>query len=226
MRLLAVLFMALALAACASSKGFDRGALRSKMVEQKAVTEEDIQRTLSLKPQLPQPYRLAVYFMPAKSYWRAPFAWTREDKEKIVQAASGISGVADVVLVNDTFASSADIKAVRLAAARAGADAVLVVDGVASIDRYNNPLGMTYIALVTPLFVPGTVMDGLFLANASMWDVRNQYLYLSIEAEGQARKVAPPYFLEEGHVVANAKARGLDELARDLGTRLQRMSVR
>jgi len=116
-----------------------------------------------------------------------------------------------------------DRKAIRLAAARTGAHAVFVVSGAADIDRYNNALGPAYILLVTAFFVPGTVVDGLFMVHAAMWDVGNQFLYLGAEAEGAASKTAPAFFIAEKQVVKDAKRAALDSLATDVSGRLDRM---
>lgn len=114
--------------------------------------------------------------------------------------------ISDIFVLSDSILEGTDNKAIRLAAARVGADAVLIVNGVSSIDRYNNALGGTYFLIITPFFVPGTVADGLVMINAAMWDVRNQYLYLSAEAEGTAKQTRPAFFIEESHVINEARS--------------------
>ena len=112
-----------------------------------------------------------------------------------------------------------------MAAARAGADAILIVNGVSDLDRYNNPLGFTYFLLITPFFVPGTEANGLFMVSASMWDVRNQYLYLSSEAEGSAKETRPAFFIEESRVIKTAKTDALSALLKELSGRLGNMGA-
>ena len=119
-----------------------------------------------------------------------------------------------------------DNKAIRLAAARAGADAVLIINGVSDIDKYNNPMGASYFLLVTPFFVPGTEADALFMMNASMWDVRNQYLYLSVEAESSASETRPAFFIEESRVIKAAKSTAVSALAKELSARLNSMAIK
>ncbi len=225
MRNVYVAVLALVLAACSTSHGFDRGALRSQGAEQKVVTEEDIAKAFALKPQLPVPFRLAVYFSPRSYGWR----WRGEDKDRLLQMGAELKSkkiISDIVIVDDYVIEGEGRKAVRLAAARAGADAVLIVNGVSDTDRYNNPLAATYALLITPLFVPGTVLDGLFIANASLWDVRNQYLYLSSEAEATASETRPAFFIEETHVIQEAKAEAVAALAKRLGGQLSGMAAK
>jgi hypothetical protein len=132
--------------------------------------------------------------------------------------------LATLCVIGDSLTEGKDNKAIRLAAARAGADAVLVVGGVSDVDRYNNPLGATYVLLVTPLFVPGTVADGLFMVSASLWDVRNQYLYLSIEAEGTSSQTLPAFFVNEQQLVKDAKSDAMKALHKELAARLGKLS--
>jgi hypothetical protein len=225
--------IACCLSACATSRGFDRGALRSDLAGPAVVTDQDIQKALDAKAQLPHPFKLGVYFASPPSgtyrYGTWGWDWTGEDKDRLLQALTPIKaggGVSGLSVIPADLIEGKDSKAVRLAAARAGVDAVLVVRGTAATDRYNNGLGATYALLVTPFFVPGTVVDGLFMVSASMWDVRNEYLYLSVEAEGGAKQTAPAIFINEEHVVRDARGNALAALGKDLAPRLQRMARR
>ena len=231
MRRALIILLALAVTACASSRGFDRGALRGEITDQKVVTEEDIKKALELKPQLPAPFKLAVYFVPPKSDWRrgSSWNWLGEDKNKLLEVTSELKNknvVSDIFIINDAILEGNDNKAIRLAAARAGADAVLIINGVSDVDRYNNALGFSYFLLITPFFVPGTEADGLFMVNASMWDVRNQYLYLSSEAEGVATETRPAFFVEEPRVIKIAKTGAITALSKELAARLASMATK
>ena len=226
------LVFALMIAACATSRGFDQGALRAEATAQGEVSEEEIARALALKPQLPKRFRLAVYFAPQRveryRYVSASqtWVWTGEDKDEILKMAGPLKEkgiVEDMYVVPDSVLEGSDRRAIRLGAARSGADAVLIVGGASDIDRYNNKLGYSYVLLVTPLFVPGTVADGIFMAHASMWDVRNDYLYLSGEAEGTASQTAPPILIEEGHLIRQAKVDAVKELQKQVSARLLRL---
>jgi hypothetical protein len=55
----------LALTTACSSTGFNRTEMRETVNEQATrVTDTDIEKTIALKPQLPKPFRVAVYFSP------------------------------------------------------------------------------------------------------------------------------------------------------------------
>lgn len=229
-RYLAV-FLVLLMTACASSRGFDRGALRALTMDQKVVTEEDIGKALELKPQLPAPFKLAVYFARPKT--DLPFGvqwnWTGEDKDSIMQMKPELIKrglISDMFVLPESILESSGIRAVRLAAARAGADAVLVINGVSSVDRYNNALGRSYMLIVTPFFISGTVLDGLVMANAVMWDVRNQYLYLAVEAEASSQQTFPAVFTDEKRVINEARTGAVAGLKKELATRFETVSLK
>jgi hypothetical protein len=217
--------------ACASRHGFDREALRGQILNQKQVTEEDIQRGLELRPQPPFPFRLAIYFTSSSTSRRygSTWSWLDEDKDKFLVIVAELKSkkiVSDFFVISDHIVEGSDTKAIRLAAARAGADAVLIVNGAGEIDRYNNALGYTYILLFTTLFIPGTQADGLFLANASLWDVRNQYLYLSVEGEGTAKEIKPVLFIDEKKIMKSAKSAALTALKAELSSRLAKIGAK
>ena len=223
------LVLALMIAGCATSRGFDQGALRAQATAQGEITDEEIAKALALKPQLPKRFRLAVYFAPQRvdRYRYLPasqtWVWTGEDKEAVLDMAGPLKEkgiVEDMYVVPDSVLEGSDRKAIRLGAARSGADAVLIIGGASDIDRYNNKLGYSYILLVTPLFVPGTVADVIFMAHASMWDVRNDYLYLTGESESTASQTAPPILIEEGHLLRQAKVDAVKELQKQISARL------
>ena len=102
---------------------------------------------------------------------------------------------------------------------------MLVVNGVSDVDRYNNSLGPTYALLITPFFVPGTEVDSLFMANASLWDVRNEFRYLSVETEGTAKKTGAAFNLYEQNLIQEAKDHALKGLRSEVSARLKKLHM-
>ena len=175
-----------------ASKGFNRGALQEQIgVKTPVVADKDIKEILNKKPNLPRPFKLAVYFKKQEQseYKKSNWRWSEKDKDLILEAANELKSdnlISDVFPILGSIVDGNDLKSVRVAAAKHGADAVLVIDGAGEIDKYINNWGWSYILLVTTAFVPGSEADTLFLSNAAMWDVRNEYLYLTAEAEGRS----------------------------------------
>lgn len=229
-RLGTAIVLLLGLSHCTASRGSDRGALRAEIADTVRVDDEEIARVLALRPQLREPFRLAVHFVPPRrdAGSRQRWLWSGEDKDGLLSMAGRLREggvVSDMFLIGDALVASSDRKAIRLAAARAGADAVLIVNGITDVDRYNNPLAATYLILVTPFFVPGTVVEALFVAHASIWDVRNDFLYLAVEAEATSSRTAPPAFLDEARLLRETRGDALRELELELLPRLLRIAA-
>jgi hypothetical protein len=227
-RLLVVALASFAAAGCGTATGFDRGAMHSQVADPHVVTEDDIKRALDAKPQLPSPFRLAIHLVPPvqEANGRGKWRWLREDKQTLLDAVASMKAkgaLSNAFVIDPGSVEGDDNRAVRLAAARAGADAVLVVRGTGATDRSNNVLCVTYILLVPALFVPGSEIDALFLTSASLWDVRNQYLYLSAEAEGTAHQTRPGAFMNENAALTESKHDALIALAGEVSTRLAAM---
>lgn len=215
------------LAGCGSSRGFNRGELSNALAPEAIVSEEEIGRVLALEPQLPRPFKLGVYFKkPTTRRWSAGWNWLPGDQQLFLGVGESFRGpglVSEVAFVSRATTVDEEIKSIRLAAARHGVDAVLIVSGVSDIDRYNNPLGPSYALLLTAFFVPGTVIDSLFVAHAGLWDVRNGYLYASVETDGTASQTRPAFFAREEPVIVRAKAEALPALAEAIGQHIHNL---
>lgn len=219
------------LAGCATSNhGFDRGALaRAARVAQPEVTDQEIARIAALRPQLPSPFKLGVWFQPpaGSGAMRPLHRWRDEDREVVLAALRELqqSGmVSEVTPISDMTVSGNDLRAIRLAAARYGMDAVLVVGGAADTHHQGNVAGVLYITIVGLWVVPGTHVDAMFLATASMWDVRNEFLYLTVDAEKTAGETAPAMLIDDQAVVAIAKRGALQALSGEVAGRIRNLS--
>jgi rhombotail lipoprotein len=220
--LLAVLLFTGLVSGCASSRGFDRGAVLQQMQESLVLVDEDVADVLALKPQLPTPFRVGVYFVPPGSP-ETPWLWRGEDKDAVlaIEASLRQKGiVSSMFTISGSTVQGPSLRSLRVAAARHGADALLVVTGGEATDRYNNALGVFYMFLVPMAFVPGSELDALFMANGVLWDVRNGYLYASAEAEATAHQTRPAMFIEPPHAFDGARTEAMAKLAQELEHRL------
>ena len=225
--LLAPLF--LALASCATSRGFDRAKLRGDMNHSNLTTEEDIRKVLALKAQIKPPFKLAVYCeQDQRSGWRRKESeWTMTEKAELLKFTTEPQFkniISDTIFINEAITEGKTNKDIRLAAARAGADAVLIVKATADTDHYNNPLSITYAAIIPTIFIPGSVEDALYMTNASLWDVRNQFLYLSVDAEATARQIRPAVFINSDHAIQEAKRQAIPLLRTEIAQRVLAVS--
>lgn len=232
-----VLMLVLLLSIVGCSRGFDRGALRGQLNHESPaqISDSDIQKALELKPQLSFPFRLAVYLQRDKAERTAygdslrslSWRWEGEDKDNILSVAEKLRAegvVSDIFIIPPTRVAKDDLAGIRLAAAEHGADAVLVVNGITDVDRYNNFASFLYLTVVGLWLVPGTHTDSLFVLDGAMWDVKNQYLYLSVESEGLASKTGPQMILKDRDSVVEAKKRALQTFGPELEKRLLAVS--
>lgn len=226
-----ILLLAVALTACTASRGFDRDKLRNQIQLQNYAADKDTSNVLESKPRLAAPFKLAIYFAPPQSAWDsgATHKWLVEDKEKLMDTCTELKKkkiLSDAIIISDPAFEGSDYTAIRSAAAKAGADAVLIINGVGSIDRYNNILGYSYVLLITPLIVMGTEADALFMVNVSMLDVHSRYLYVSAEATGSARQIRPAFFIRETYLINEAKSDALNSLKNELSRYLSDMRTK
>lgn len=236
MKSIIVGLLVMILAGCAASKGFDRGVLRGSLGQN--VTDQDIQSVLDRKPQLPTPFKLGVYLNSSGSNYRRAF-WTDAEKNALLAYGNQLKEagvVSDIYMVSDatvqggyrsTFPNNGNsLKDLRLAAARYGADAVLIVNDASSVDRYNNPAAFLYWTIVGAYLVPGTHSDALVMIKASLWDVRNEYLYATEEAEGIAKRIGPAFVIEDVDSIDQAKKIAIEGFGKKLTDRLIRLNTK
>lgn len=188
MKILFAIFFGFYLIGC-SSTGFNRGSLREQVgIKQPVTTDAEIAKALKKKPNLPKPFKLAIYFSTPEQYGeKSPkWWWTQEDKDLIFNSIKELENkkvVSKVFPIISTLVAEEDLKSVRLAAANHGADALLIVSGITDIDRWANNWSWAYAFVLPIFFVQGSEAQGLFISTASMWDVRNEFLYLTAETE-------------------------------------------
>ncbi len=219
MKSMIVLILFVMMTSCASKRGIDCASLRDQITPQKTAPTD-----LEPPPPLPHPYKLGIYFSTPKLAHRCGsfLTWLPEDRNQVVEIGTALKNqkiISDFFIITDASLEDTDKKAIRIAAT-AGADAVLIVNGMGDIDRYNNRLGYTYFLLLTTFFVPGTEADGIFLVSASLWDTRNEVLYTSAEGEGRAREIRPALFIDENKIIKTAKTDAMAALKEQLQARL------
>lgn len=216
--------LALFAAGCGGSSGSQQAAVREPLsLVRPQVDRAEVRDILELRPQLPKPYRLGVFFReshlePGDAAWR----WEAEQKrailalEKALQASGEVSAMFNIgsaTLVGE------DLPAIRIAAARHGADAVLIVTGADEPEQSSNPWALSYLGLLPMLLAPGTELEVLFSAHAEMWDVRNEYLYLSAEAESEVSQQRPLAWIDRETATLGAQTEATRLLAGELRQR-------
>lgn len=219
-----VILVLLFLTGC--SRGFDRGRLSQTLRDAPLqINDATIAAQKKIRPQIKSPFRLAIYLAPSdRPYsWR----WTADDKKRIdvwgvELMKSGI--VKDVFIMSEMFAEGWTLLDHRRAAARHGADALLVLQAATDIDSYANPSALLYLTVVGAFIVPGTHRDALFMLQGGLIDVNNGYLYATAESEAEHKSVMPAYFIEDEDAVNPAKEEALEAFGDEIIRRIKNLS--
>jgi hypothetical protein len=218
------LCLAFFLTACSYSNGFHRDRAREEAAGPPEITDASIQSALAKRPQLPKPFRLGIYFRePIRGLaggYLAPekTRFSGEEKAAVLDWARHLPAaeVRDVIAITEGAEQGADLRSIRLAAARHGADAVLVVGGASEESESANSLSLLNLLVAPAFFVHGSEVETLFVAHAALWDVRNEYLYLNGEAEAEAKRGRPLLFKETEQQAAGTRREALEKLRGEL----------
>jgi hypothetical protein len=223
-----MLWMVALLSACGGSSGFEQATVRrADASAPPKINDSQVEQAFALRAQLPKPYRLGVVFRdPPEAVQVAAWRWEPEHRARVLRSVEALEGKGQVAaafsIARSTVVGS-DLLAIRIAAARHGADAVLVVSGRDEVERGLNGWAASYIALLPILFAPAVDFEVRFTAHAELWDVRNEYLYMAAEGEATVDKNVALPFVDREAVDAEAQKEALELLGKELEKRLQRL---
>lgn len=187
-----------------------------------------IRAALTLQPQLRLPCKIAVFLQPAAED-STRLTWSAEDKKLVSgwEATLRRKGIAsELFLMSDIVVdgiSGTSIPKLRLAAAKHGASALLIVRGSRTLDEYYNPLAALYLTVVGYFIIPGSHADANVSLDGALFDVANEYLYLSLEAEGRGESFGPGAILKGDRATADAKEEALLLFGEALLDRIERL---
>ena len=212
------------LSACAGSKGFDRAEMQEVMRQTVNLTQQQAASGGKERPAPAPaaPFRLGLFFTHKDFPTRRAIVraeWLSRDKDVLLHALVPLKDqhiLRESIIIADSSVQNSSLSEIRKAAARYGADVIMIVTGVGSVDRYNNWYAALYPTIIGAYLAPGTVSDALFLIEGSLWDVRSGVGYGTEGAEGTATKAGPATSLEDQEVLDEAKAAALDKFARQL----------
>ncbi len=210
-----------ALSACASSQGFDRTAMNEVLhVEPTPIPES--QPLASQGVHLSTALRLGVFFVnhdfPHKQSIRT-VEWLARDRDQLLRELAPLQNthvLQDAFVLMDATLRGEDINGIRQAGARYGVDLVLIVDGVAAVDRYNNRFAWLYPTLLGTYLAPGTESDALVMVTGGLWAVRSEWHAPMQTVEGTSTLVGSAVLVEDIAALQEAKKHAI----RALGQRI------
>lgn len=226
---------------CASS-GMDRGKLPDISGQKIVIDDEEIKKYASLKPQLKMPFRVGVYFVSNEG---AHYRINGEDKSeflKIENELKEIGIVSQMFFVSNSILevdnSNEDsyygdrykertktlesVKAIRILSSRYGADAVLIVQPKSYYKKVSNIFSIFYLTIAGIWIAPGSSRESRFEFAATLWDVKNEYLYFTSEADSSSETSPKPLgFIDDEEIVEIDKKKALDTLSKEVKSRFK-----
>jgi len=105
----------------------------------------------------------------------------------------------------------------RNSAARYGVDWLLIFDGAAGVDHYNNyKAPLLYWTILGAYFADGTHSDALCLMKGTLWDVKTGARLFGQQAEGMTKKVGPAALVDDGDEIERARNVAMETLLQRL----------
>ena len=222
-----MILVLLAATGCAVSMGMDRGHVEPLAEGQAPVIDDArIAAELQRRPQLGEHVRVGVYFLPPmgtegeeEPSWR----WDPEERQQIVEAAENIERF-ELFPIADRLVTGRDLVSLRLAGAQTGADAILVVDGRAEQRSRSNGWAATYPLILPIFFAPAGELETNFRSEATLYDVRNGFLYATAEAEAEGLQRRAHLWLNRERGLEETRREVMEQLRSELTRRLQSLA--
>ena len=215
------LFTAILIAVgCASSRGLSRDALVD-------VLRQDESRFVGAPaangtPTRPNAPALGLYLKPTGHLHRE-FEWTSQDRDALLTWSRQLpldAGGRSTGFLTLSSLKGHSLTELRGTAGRYGVDWILIVDGAAAVDRYNNyKAGLLYWTIVGAYLADGTHSDALCVVKATLWDVKTGAALFDEEAEAQTKSVGAAALVDDEREIARARTTAMNLLMEKLTKR-------
>jgi len=220
-RLMALLWIGVSAVGCAT--GFNAVDMEAALQEERKLftDDDDVTKIEQLKPQIKAPFRLAVAppIQVTGRYWHDPRGLMEGERDEILAWGEKLKKegiVSELLMIPNmlmdlgvTRNGASYVKAVRVAAARLQADAVLFLRSVTDTESYANPLAVLDCTIVGMFLVPGHHREALTILEGMIIDNRNQFLYFASSAEGTGSATAPLAMFDARDAIAESRRNAL-----------------
>jgi hypothetical protein len=213
---------------CASSHGLSRDSLQDVILREETGFLDPPSAAAAPAPR--HAPTLGFYFKPT-AFVHREFEWTSRDRDAVLTWAQGLSlgvGGRSTGFLTPSSLKGQSLRELRATAARYGVDWVLVFDGAAAVDRYNNyKAPLLYWTIVGAYLADGTHSDALCLMKATVWDVRSGARLVEELAAAETKSVGPAALVNDQQQIERARTMAMhtllerltDRFATLLGTR-------
>jgi hypothetical protein len=178
---------------------------------------------------LSPPFRLGIFFsdhnIPAGQSIRK-VDWLSADRSQFLREFTPLQNehiLTDTFVLMDATLRGEDIRGIRQAGARHGADIVLIVGGAAAIDRHNNRYAWWYPTVIGAYLAPGTESDALVMVTGSLWATHSEWHAPIQTVEGVSKLVGSAVLVDDTAVLQEAKKQAIQSLCERVADQLQRL---
>ncbi len=220
--------MFLLLAGCGGSQGFNRAAM-TEILHVDLIPDQNNQPLANQALRLSSPFRLGIFFadhnIPAGQSLRK-VEWLSADRGQFLREFAPLQDehiLTDTFVLMDATLRGENIRGIRQAGTRHGADMVLIVGGVAAIDRYNNRSAWLYPTMIGAYLTPGTESDALVMVTGSLWATHSEWHAPIQIVEGVSKLVGSAVLIEDTAALQEAKKQAIQSLCERVADQLQRL---
>lgn len=204
------------LAGCASSQGLHPDRLQ-------AILQQEESRFIGTPSSAEPPTRpnaptLGLYLKPT-GFLHREFEWTTRDRDTVLAWSKRLQpfGARSVGFLSMSSLKGDTLTELRTSAARYGVDWLLIFDGAAAVDHYNNyKAPLLYWTILGAYFADGTHSDALCLMKATLWDVKSGARLFEQQAEGMTKKIGPAALVDDRDEIERARNAAMETLLQRL----------
>ena len=182
--------------------------------------QREINRLLALRPKSAVPKKVLLYEVESMGETYIGSArkklMLRRDTGAAMKGALEKTGLfAQIDFLPEIYLPEGveNLKALRIAAARSHADALLIYTTEAGYEYQPNALCAFYPTIIGMFLAPGSRGAALAVSKAVLIDVRTGYIYQVMEAYGEKSEVAPVALLDQEQLEFDARTQALGALA-------------
>jgi len=189
----AVVLFAIALSGCTS---FDRFAAEKRL---SSANIGIIQRTGTA---LAKPLKLGILLdletVDSDGEYHRKWRWDDTDKRMVCSYADSLvkeGAVSGYFFIAEQDAPLQDLNAVLANARENGAEALLSIRGVISVEKYMNPFGILDPTIIGALVLPGSTLDVTLLARLDLRDLKSHKTLFSLKSEDRRQNFNTTFFI-------------------------------
>ena len=196
--------------------------------------QKEVERLLSLRPSARVPAKVVLFQVPSSgiSHIRSPRKWIdlRKATSEEMKTALEETGVFEEVdFLPDLLlppGGPADLKTLRIAAARAQADGVLIYSTEAGYEYHPNAFALLYVTILGAWISPGSEAGSTAVSKAALLDVKSGYIYSVLETYGEESVVTPYAFVDTEELEFKARRASVSALADAAADKARQMGAK